>query len=153
VDFKSTVEATPGLAGAWRNGLHALAPRDGKHVAAQDTRALTGSVNVDSALKGQYPNDPRWDYGIGHQDRLVFWIEIHPASGGEVKVVLAKLQWLKNWLKSNAKGLNAMPKAFIWISSGKTSFTLDAPQRKRFALLGLEHKGRRFTIPANVPKA
>jgi hypothetical protein len=33
---------------------------------------------------------------------LVYWLEIHPASDGEVKVVLAKLEWLKNWLRTKA---------------------------------------------------
>jgi hypothetical protein len=64
--------------------------------------------------------------------------------------VLAKLNWLKEWLPENATALNAMYREFIWVSSGKTSFTLTAPQQKRFALLGLQHKGRVFKIPAKV---
>ncbi|HEV3259708.1 MAG TPA: hypothetical protein VG013_22765 [Gemmataceae bacterium] len=125
---------------------------DKQHVKAEDTRRLTGSVDVDAALKATCPNDPRWDYGIGHQpanldDETVYWVEIHPASSEEVNAVLQKLAWLKSWLREGALPLNAMRREFIWVSSGKTSFTLSAPQQKRFASQGLQHKGRVFTIP------
>jgi hypothetical protein len=155
VTFKNAVEATPDLKGAWRGGLQALPGADTQHVDAEDPRRLAGSVDVDSALAGKYPNDPRWDYGIGHRPtnvtgEMVYWIEIHPASSGEVKAVLAKLTWLKRWLRESAPRLQSMRKVFVWVSSGKTSFTLSSPQQKQFALLGLRHQGRVFKIPNEV---
>jgi hypothetical protein len=53
----------------------------------------------------------------------------------------------KSWLRDSAPRLNAMRKRFVWVSSGKTSFTLSSPQQKQFALLGLQQKGRLFRIP------
>jgi len=152
VTFKDAVEATPDLNGAWRQGLQAFSGANKEHVDAEDTGRLAGSVDVDSALAERCPNDSRWDYGIGHRPtnligEMVYWIEIHPASSGEVKVVLAKLAWLQGWLRDSAPRLRAMRRAFIWISSGKTSFTLTSPQQKQFALLGLRHRGRVFKIP------
>jgi hypothetical protein len=113
---------------------------------------LAGSVDLDAALADKFPNDARWDYGIGHQPadakgEMVYWVEIHPATSGEVKVVLAKLAWLKRWLQASAPRLRKMRRAFVWVSSGKTSFTLSSPQQKQFALLGLRHRGRAFKIP------
>jgi hypothetical protein len=35
--------------------------------------------------------------------------------------------------------LNQFERDFVWVSSGATSFTLGAPQRKKFAQLGLQH--------------
>jgi hypothetical protein len=101
------------------------------------------------------PDEPRWDYAIGHQPsnytgETVYWIEIHPASSGEVDVVLRKLAWLRTWLCTSAPKLDALRREFIWISSGKTSFTLTSPQQKRFAQQGLQHKGRVFRIPNSV---
>lgn len=150
--FQQAVETTPDLTGAFQKGLGALKTADKPHLAAQDARRLRGSVDLDRALQARCPNDNRWDYGVGHRPEnlpteMVYWIEVHTASAGEIKVVLAKLQWLQAWLKERAPGLNRMRKEFIWVSSGKTSFTLTAPQVKKFALRGLQHKGRFFRIP------
>ncbi len=150
--FRDAVEKTPGLQGAWRSGLQALRGTDGKHVSVEDTQRLAGSVNVDAALTQSHPNDPRWDYAVGHRPtnrkgEVVYWIEIHPARSGEINVVLGKLAWLKSWLHQSAPHLQAMERVFVWVSSGKTSFTLSSPQQKRFALLGLRHQGRVFKIP------
>jgi hypothetical protein len=150
--FLEAVQSTPGLEEAGCNGLQAMKAADREHVKAQTTRRLKGSVDVDCAMREAHPNANRWDYGVGHaptnvEGEVVYWIEIHPATDGEIKFVLAKLQWLKGWLKGSAPNLSAMLRRYIWVSSGKTSFTLSAPQRKQLALQGLEHKGSVFTIP------
>jgi hypothetical protein len=154
VTFKNAVEETPSVADSWRSGLGALRGVHRQHIEAEDTRRLRGSVDVDTALAATCPNDPRWDYAIGHQpsnheSETVYWVEIHPASSGEVNDVLQKLVWLKAWLRNSAPRLNSMRKEFIWVSSGRTSFTLSSPQQKQFALLGLQHKGRVLRIPNN----
>ncbi len=153
--FKQAVLGTADLKGAWRAGLQALRPADKQHVKAENPSRLTGSVDVDATLKKKYANDPRWDYAIGHQlknrkDEIVYWVEVHPASDGEIKVVVAKLHWLKDWLRDKAPQLHSMRREYIWVSSGKTSFTLTSPQQKQLAVLGLQHKGRIFTIPDNA---
>jgi hypothetical protein len=134
VNFKQAVENTPELEDAYRAGLQALSGADKQHVDAEDTRRLRGSANVDVALAEGHPNDPRWDYAIGHQPinrdgEVIYWIEIHPASGGEITVVLTKLAWLKGWLRQSAPDLHALPRAFVWVSSGKTTFTARSPRR------------------------
>jgi hypothetical protein len=156
VKFKHAVEQTPEIKDAFRNGLQALRRRDKRHVAPQDPQRLTGSVDVDAAVNDLYQNDPRWDYAVGQRhtnldEEMVYWIEIHPANDRAVDDVLAKLEWLKMWLEDKAPKLNAMRREFIWVSSGTTSFTLTSPQQKRFALLGLQHKGRVFRIPDEAP--
>ena len=150
--FKTAVENTAELRDAWRRGLQALRNIDKQHVTAQDARRLAGSVDVDTALKDARPNEPRWDYAIGHRpsnsaNDMIYWIEIHPASDGEVKGMMAKLQWLKTWLRENSPDLNSLPREFIWLSSGSTSLSQTSPQRKRLAQQGLQHRGRVFMIP------
>jgi hypothetical protein len=151
VTFKSAVEATPAIQAGYCKGLNALRAVDRRHVQAEVPEKLTGSVDVDTALKQAFPNDSRWDYAIGHQpanlkEEVVHWVEVHPASDGQVKVVLAKLRWLQQWLRTAAPKLNAMRREFVWVSSGKTSFTLSSTQQKQFAQLGLRHKGRVYSI-------
>jgi len=151
VTFKIAVERTPDLKGSWCPGLKALSEADKAHVTAEDPRRLKGSVNVDALLRQKFQNDPRWDYAIGHQPtnlkrEMIYWVEIHPANDRGVVEVLNKLNWLRGWLRRSAPLLHAMPRAFIWVSSGKTSFTPSSPQQKRLALLGLQHKGRMLRI-------
>ena len=149
--FKTAVEATPEIQNAWKRGLRALRAADSQRIDAEVTRRLSGSVDLDTTLSESCPNDPRWDYAVGYRSNggggeTVYWIEIHPASSGDVNTVLRKLEWLKKWLADKAPKLNEMRKDFLWISSGRTSFTLSSPQAKRFALLGLRHTGQRFKI-------
>jgi hypothetical protein len=153
--FRDAVLGTACIQTAWRPGIQALLNIDKQRVAAQDNQRLRGSVNLDQALKNQHPNDPIWDYGIGHQpsnlerknkEEVIYWLEVHPATEGEVGAVLKKLDWLKKWLQEDAPALKAMRRAFVWVSSGKTAFTARSPQAKRLAQNGLLQCGRVLTI-------
>ena len=150
--FKVAVGRTPHLAGAWEKGLEALRAEDKPHIKPENTRKLSGSADVDKALRKIEPNAHRWDFAIGyqHSNRLkecVYWVEIHTASDSQVSAVLNKLRWLKGWLANVGVALAKFERDFVWVSSGATSFTLTSPQQKQFALLGLQHKGRVLRIP------
>jgi len=152
VKFRQAIDETRHLNGAWQTGFKGLREVDRNRVGTVAPRRLTGSVNVESRLQALYPSERQWDYAVGFRPadfngEVIYWIEVHPATDGEIKVVLAKLAFLRSWLRENGRKLNAMPGVFIWLSSGKTSFTLTSPQQKRFALLGLQHTGRFFKIP------
>ncbi len=154
--FKRAVGKTPHLQNAWMQGLGALRARDRPHVVPEDPRLLKGSADVDSALQPHEPQAHRWDFAIGfrHANWLkdcVYWVEIHTANDREVNVVLDKLRWLRHWLAGDGRLLNQFERDFIWVSSGATSFTLGAPQLKRFAQLGLQHKGGVLRIPSMRP--
>ena len=151
--LREAMKQTPHLQGAWKPGLAALRTRDKPHVKAVNTRQLTGSADIDKALKKAQPNAHRWDYGIGyrHTNRdgeCIYWVELHTASDEEVNVVLDKLRWLKEWLAGEGQRLNEFERDFIWVSSGATSFTLTSPQQKKFAQMGLQHRGRLLHIPS-----
>ena len=150
--FKQAVEGTPEIADAWKAGLQALPAVDRQRIDVRKTRSLSGSVNLDSTLRSNYPSESRWDYGVGYRTggrngETVYWVEVHPATSGDVSVVLRKLDWLKQWLHDKAPKLNGMRKEFVWISSGKTSFTSSSPQAKRIAAHGFRHSGGRLRIP------
>lgn len=148
--FQEAVQATPDVAGAYRPGLQALRAMDRDRVSAAKPRSLAGSVDLDGALQAAKPDDPRWDYGIGAKsagEAMVFWVEVHPATEGEIDVVLAKLTWLKQWLQDSAVALNGFPREFVWISSGRAAITQKSPKLRRLALAGGVFKGRHLRIP------
>lgn len=138
-------------------GLQALRGPDRPHVNPEDPHGLQGSVDVDSALRAEQPNAHRWDFAIGYRHAnwtgdYIYWVEVHTAREREVDVVLRKLQWLRAWLAGDGRPLSEFKRDFIWVSSGATAFTLGAPQLKRFAQLGLQHKGRILRIPRVRPR-
>src|SRR5260370_30357182 len=132
-------------------GLGALRREDKPHIAAEDTRLLTGSADVDAALRAQQPHAHRWDFAIAyrHSNRqrdCVYWVEMHTAIDKEVKVVLDKLHWLRAWLAADGKLLSQFERDFVWISSGATSFTSTAPKVKLIAQYGLQYKPKLLRI-------
>lgn len=139
--FRASVLACPQLAGHYQEGLQALAKAHRLKVTAEDSRQLTGSVNVDNALRLLCPKDPRWDYGVGiewnKQSEFVVWIEVHPASSTHVQPMLAKLAWLKKWMAENAAALSRMPGRFVWLATGSVALTPTSRQSRQIAQHGL----------------
>ncbi|MBI1900647.1 MAG: hypothetical protein HYS13_05995 [Planctomycetia bacterium] len=151
--FRQAVAATPSIASAFRRGLQALEEADRGRVRCANTRLLQGSVHLDDALQNLFPNENRWDYGIGvavgaNSDRAV-WIEVHEASSSHIDRVLRKLYWLRHWLKSQAPLLDKLTtgdKGFVWVASGKVSLQPHSPQRKKIAEAKLHFAGESFEI-------
>ena len=148
--FKDAVEKTEDLAETYRLGLQALRSVDRKRIQCSNTRHLTGSVDLDGALRDSHPNDPRWDYGIGlriakNSDRVI-WIEVHPASSSHIRDVLRKFGWLREWLTSSALCLKTISTDYVWIASGKVSIPPNSPQRRKLAAQGIRFVGRQLRI-------
>ena len=132
--FKAAVLATPMIASAFCPGVQALKKEHRQGL--QNSQIATGSIDLDAALQPHFPNDHRWDYGIGlPQDartEKVLWLEVHHAASGETERVISKLRALKAWLLSSAPELNQMPRIFIWQLSNTENNPND--RRKRNAL-------------------
>jgi hypothetical protein len=127
--FREVVEITPEISGNYKAGLSALGSYSGKIIVLQKSK-LDGSVDIDKSTRTLYPNDSRWDYCFGYKSEIYF-IEIHTANTTEVKVVLKKLAWLKNWLVTKAPELNklkAKNNCFVWIQSNNFSIPKHTPQ-------------------------
>ncbi len=145
--FRQAVVNTPSLGeDAYQPGLQALSSHSQRIRRRSNLINLLGSVDLDVALQNQYPNDPRWDYGIGVQkgnETRAIWIEVHPAHTTNVDEVLRKLGWLKQWLKTEAPDLNALTpvhNAFHWIATSGVQIafpTGDSRIAKRLAQAGL----------------
>ena len=149
--FEANVKACAALSQHYRVGLKALRQADKRHIQVSEPKQLTGSVDVDSALAKALPNAPRWDYGIGHRAHgngveTVHWVEVHPATDGEVNAIEAKLAWLMSWVAAHAPALSAMKRQYVWVSSSHTHLTPTAPGLKRLAQKGLRNVGRGYRI-------
>jgi hypothetical protein len=142
MNFRQAVEATPSVQGKYRPGLQALSAGDAARIRCDKPRRLTGSINVDRSLQVAQPNAPRWDYGIGCRRgnaEAAVWVEVHPASSTSVTDMLDKLQWLKEWLRTQAPALKALTQGdYYWVSTdGTIAITPDSRRAKRLAAAGL----------------
>jgi hypothetical protein len=148
--FKDAVIGTKGLARAYRPGLQGLREVDRNRIRCKEPRNLSGSVDLDKALKDSRTQEPRWDYGVGitvdkKTDRVI-WIEVHPASSHHIDEVLEKHRWLKGWLASSAPLLSRMNAEFVWIATGKVSIPRGSPQRRRIGALEIQLIGQHYQL-------
>lgn len=136
-------------------GLAAVRGRDRKQI-KRGAGAVSGSVAMDAHFQQAEPHAHRWDYGVGFSNGKEFavWVEFHPASGArEVQVVIAKLQWLKTKLASQAfKELNKLTVAapreqqFCWLYQGSTAFRSGGKEQKLLAQHGMRLPRRALRI-------
>ena len=119
MSFVDVVQRTSELTGCLKAGLQALGSNRHK-IRVNSTRNLTGSVDIDACLVRRYPNASRWDYVFGYKDR-VYYVEVHQARTGEMKNVIAKLDWLRQWRERSAKDLEHLKhrSTYHWISTGR----------------------------------
>ncbi len=151
--FKNAVANAHDVRDWCRVGLRALLERDRNKLSCDDPRKITGSLYLDSALSCLYPNQQRWDYGIGLKKKRAtdeaIWLEVHSAKADQVRVMIEKLRWLKNWLHRRAPDLLSITTGnspYIWIASGRVAFQRNSPQLKRLALAGLTFPREHYHI-------
>lgn len=135
MSFKTAIESTPLLKDAFKSGLKALGANSSK-VKPTDTKKCEGSVDIDTAVRSVYPNDSRWDYAVGY-DGVTHFIEVHSAKTDEVKPVLNKLKWLKEFLIEEAPNLNKESKRFHWIASSGNHILPNSSQARQLAQAGI----------------
>lgn len=131
MNFAKVVWDIPEIAKCLKNGLQALGQNRSK-IEVSSTNALKGSVDIDTCLVKDYPNDHRWDYVFGYKNQI-YYVEVHKATASEVKNVIKKLKWLKQWRRLHAEGLENLKdqSTYHWISSGKTDPAIGKTNRYR----------------------
>jgi hypothetical protein len=136
--FKSAVEATAEIQYCYQPGLQALGTHR-KKIKLATPVLCDGSVEIDECVKSIYPNDSRWDYCLSYKGN-VYFIEVHTANTREVRAVLKKLQWLKDWLIAKAPQLNSLKakQPYYWVQSNNYAILENSPQARSIAQVGLK---------------
>ena len=138
--LKAAIEKTDDVKGQFKVGLGAIKGNEKQKFVVPDTRKITGSLDIDTSTKEKYPLENRWDYAVEY-DKETFFIEIHPGSTSEIPIVLAKLEWLKKWLKEKAPAINALkPKdkqPFHWVYTNKFAILPNSKYARQLAQLNL----------------
>ena len=152
MSFREDVLAVPQLAEGYRPGLQALREADRDRVRCSDTHRLRGSVDMDRALEEAHPEEPRWDYGIGHSKSKAeeaIWVEVHDANSQHVASVRRKALWLKDWLGKHAVRLLQITRdddGYVWLSTGGVSIQRGSRQARELALAGVSFPRKRLVL-------
>lgn len=139
--FRKAVKACPDL--TLHEGLQAVKPADRERIRPENTRSVTGSVDIDDDLRGSFPEDNRWDYAVGYRgsdDKEKAWfIEVHSAETSEISHVIRKAQALRAWAERCAPDLWNMtvPREIHWVASGRCALRLNDSYRRQLALAGV----------------
>lgn len=139
--FQAAVKATSDIENSYMPGLKALGGNSNK-ISLGGT--CDGSVDIDSSVAAKYPHSNRWDYCLSYKEQ-VFFVEVHPASTSDVDTVLKKLDWLKNWLRTDAPEidkLRASEQPWVWIMTKAYSILPGSKQAKRMAMSGVKLTSR-----------
>jgi hypothetical protein len=138
--FKEAVEGTDDVKTCYQNGLKALGRHSSK-IELSDTKQCQGSLNIDDCVARKYPALNRWDYAFSYKSE-VFFVEVHSANTGDVRVVLRKLQWLKDWLHAHAPKINSLKAKnrtpYYWIQSNGFHIPNSSPQSRIAAQAGIK---------------
>lgn len=139
--FQNVICSILDISMAYQTGLSALRKEDKNIINFEDTRKIDGSVDIDDATKSLYPQENRWDYVISYKGEYLYFVEVHPATNGTVKDVIAKRNWLLKWLSTKALPLNNYvqkeKKQFIWIHSGRFGLLKTSREYRLAAKYGL----------------
>jgi hypothetical protein len=136
--FKVAVEKTEEIKNCFQQGLKALGKYNAK-IQVADSRKLCGSLDLDVCVNSLYPQSNRWDYIVCY-DELLYFVEVHSANTSEVSTVLNKLQWLKDWLISNAPDLVLLKAKipYYWVQSNNFNIPKTSKQYRQIIQAGIK---------------
>ena len=136
-----------GLADALREGLKAVKNCDRGRLSGG--RGLSGSIDLDEALKETLPVERRWDYLIGRklgrQGDHLHCVEVHRADVGEVRAMIGKKASLDGFLRG--KRLAELPRSYHWIATdGHVCFPASAREARQLAQAGILAPKRKLEL-------
>lgn len=145
--FRRAVQNTPQIANCYQNGKSALGINSVK-VREANPRSLSGSVELDACLLRQFPTANRWDYVVGYNN-VAYFMEVHHASTSEVDTMINKLNWLKNWLRTDGTYLDAIKASnpYHWVFTNKNTISKGSTYERRLVRAGLGMPKRELVLP------
>ena len=138
--LKTAVEHTDDVKGNFKAGLGAIKNNERQKFVVPNSCLIGGSLDIDSSTRDKYPDNFRWDYAVEYKNET-FFIEIHPGSTSEIQTVIAKLDWLKHWLKEKAPEIDTLkPKdkrPYHWVFTNKFAILPNSRYAKLLSLHGI----------------
>jgi hypothetical protein len=123
-------------------GLQALRRKDVALIAAGERLKVGDSLDLDAASHTDLPQAHRWDYLLSVPPaRSIVGLEPHPATDSQVKVVIAKKNGARAYLRAHLKPQCHVSR-WYWVTRGKVGFSRMEKARRLLDQNGIEFCGR-----------
>jgi hypothetical protein len=139
------------LGSAVQPGKQALQRIDRSRVEEGTSIKVVDSLDLDGATRGGHSRENRWDYliGVSRADCSVVAVEVHPASAGQAKTIVAKKKAAQNVLRSSLVQ-GAVVHRWYWVASGKTTLTRNTPEARLLDANGIRLVGRQLSLERDL---
>lgn len=139
---RAALRSGSALARHVQDGLSAFAQQHAHLIDSTIRSEFGDSLDLDAALKADHPEDPRWDYLVGHAGTdSMLGVEPHSARDAEITRVIAKrrhaIQQLKPHLRTEARVAS-----WFWVASGRVDFLVIEKARLQLSQAGITFVGR-----------
>lgn len=125
-----------------RSGLEALEKPHRRQISPELANQFGDSLDLDKALQGVHPEEPRWDYLLGYTvNQRVIAVETHSAKEDQISKVIAKRVAALRQLRPHLKQACRI-EAWIWVASGVVDFADTEIARRRLDQAGISFVGK-----------
>ena len=140
--LKTALQPASTLLSGVQNGMDAFFPRDRALIAVSERPKIGDSLDLDSALRHDFPNANRWDYifSVPGAGKLVA-LEPHSAKDSEISVLIAKKKHAAAELRKHLHPKYRVAE-WLWVSHGRTSFSRREQATRRLAQEGITYLGK-----------
>jgi hypothetical protein len=136
---RSALKPGSRLQGNVRDGLAALSSDHKSCIEVSLRPDFSDSLDLDAAMRADYPSANRWDYLLGDQpSRTVIGLEPHSARQDEISTVIKKRKEANDQLRPHLK-TSALVVEWFWVASGRVHFANTEKTK-----LQLDENGIRF---------
>jgi hypothetical protein len=124
----------------WSDNLDALKSSHRTSLDVPLKRQARKSADIDEQFRKHGPNANRWDYLLeiavnARATASMLALEVHTADHSEVKVLIRKKEWTKEFLRSNTTvGVDR----WVWAASGKVNIPKTGKYPRQLAKAGIE---------------
>lgn len=128
-------------------GLKGLAPADRAKVKPTPPRLVTDSLALDDAFAASEAAEPRWDYwlGVDQAGAHVVAVEVHPATPGEVGLMIRKKRWAETKAAEHLQKTRRVSR-WVWIASRKTRIAKTTREYRQLAIQGIDLVGSTLVL-------
>lgn len=124
------------------NGMGAFLARDRALIALGERQKIGDSLDLDAALRENFPDANRWDYvfSVPGASTLIA-LEPHTAKDSEISVLIAKKRHATEQLRQHLRPQYGVSE-WLWVSHGRTSFSRMERATRLLAQAGIKYLGR-----------
>jgi hypothetical protein len=122
--------------------MDAFLDRDRTLIAPDERPKIGDSLDLDGALRHEFPNANRWDYvfSVPAAGKLIA-LEPHTAKDSEISVLIAKKKHATAQLRRHLLPQYRVAE-WLWVSHGRMSFSRMEQATRRLAQAGIKYLGR-----------